>query len=160
MAAAAVRPVQRPQTLRRRALLQQQLTVAVENEQRERPMQDAPAVMALGLAEVSYFAVGFIYEDEGFGIGGDFDCAAATLPNFIRHKDKLHTVRTRLDAQANRGLRHEHSSLHDSCVTVVLQSNLKREGPAPRVRQKPPGGSFHGAATAAQYAAEVAYRRK
>jgi len=50
-------------------------------------MQNAPAVMALGLAEVSYFAVGFIYEDEGFGVGGDCVCAAATLPNFIRHKD-------------------------------------------------------------------------
>ncbi len=87
VAAAAIRPVQRPQTLRRRALLQEQLPVVVENQKRERPVQHAAAPVAVGLAHMADFAVGGVHQDEQFGVCCDFVRAAATVPNFIRHKD-------------------------------------------------------------------------
>ena len=46
VAAAAVRPEVRPQAFRRMALMDQQRAVAIEHEQRERPMQNACAVVA------------------------------------------------------------------------------------------------------------------
>src|SRR5690606_28351093 len=49
MRAARVRPVVRPERLRRGALLQQQLVVAVEHEDRERAMQHAVADVTFGL---------------------------------------------------------------------------------------------------------------
>ena len=57
MAAAAVRPVQRPQLLARTPLLQQQLIVVVENEQREGTVQCAGPRVAGRLVEMSDFPI-------------------------------------------------------------------------------------------------------
>src|SRR5207248_423919 len=67
MAAATVGPVQRPQPLRRRPLLQQQLAGIVENQQGERPVQDAAALMAPSLIQMPDLAVGFVHEDQRLG---------------------------------------------------------------------------------------------
>src|ERR1700751_4088160 len=66
--AAAVGPVQRPEPFRRRAVLQPQLTVPVENQQRKCPMQDATACVTVGPVEVANFAVGIVYEYQGLRV--------------------------------------------------------------------------------------------
>src|SRR5580700_2233344 len=86
MAAATVRPVQRPEPLGRRALLQQQLAVSIEDQQRKGAMQNAVTTMTLSLAQVADFAVGFIHQDEQFGLWRDVVRAAETVPNFVHHK--------------------------------------------------------------------------
>src|SRR5579863_6687345 len=57
MAAATVRPIVRPQPLPRRATLQQQIAAVVENEQRERTMQNTPSFMATRLAQVAHLLI-------------------------------------------------------------------------------------------------------
>src|SRR6185437_4156536 len=64
MTAAAVRPVVRPQPLRRRAALQQQLAALVEDEQRESAMQYAPPLVAAPLAHVAHLPVRLVHQDE------------------------------------------------------------------------------------------------
>src|SRR3984885_1855945 len=78
MATATVRPVKRPQALRRRALLQQQLALVVENQQGEGAMQHTRALMACRLVQVAELAVGGVHQDEEFGIGCDFARGGAT----------------------------------------------------------------------------------
>src|SRR5580698_5328789 len=68
VAAATIRPVQRPEALRGGALLQQQLALAVEYQQGERPVQHALPVVALRLAQVADFAVGLVNQNERFRI--------------------------------------------------------------------------------------------
>jgi len=85
MAVATVRPVKRPQALRRRALLQQQLALVVEDQQGEGAMQNTSTLMACRLVQVADLTVGFIHQDEQFGIGCDFARAGATLSTLIRH---------------------------------------------------------------------------
>src|SRR6185437_7577461 len=69
MAAATVRPVVRPQPLAARAALQQQLAAVVENEQRERAMQDTPPFVAARLAHIAHLPVGLVHQDERLGLG-------------------------------------------------------------------------------------------
>jgi hypothetical protein len=68
VAAAAVRPVERPESFLGAATLYQHLAFIVEDEQRKGAMQQAVAVMALVLVEVAYFDVVLIHQDELFGI--------------------------------------------------------------------------------------------
>src|SRR5262245_14899287 len=64
MRAARVRPVAGPQHLARAALLQQQLVVAIENEDRERAMQHSEAGVAIGLAFVADLAIVVVDENQ------------------------------------------------------------------------------------------------
>src|SRR5690606_18472379 len=64
MRAARVRPVVRPERLRRGALLQQQLVVAVEHEDRERAMQHAVADVTFGLRLAADFPIELVDEDQ------------------------------------------------------------------------------------------------
>src|SRR6202034_806700 len=69
MAAAAVRPVQRPEPLGGGALLQQQLLPAVEDQQRKGAVQDTLTGMAARLVQVSQFAIGAVHENQRLRIG-------------------------------------------------------------------------------------------
>ena len=53
------------------ALLQEELTRGVEDEERKGAVQHAVAVVALALAEVADFAVGLVDQDEGLLLAGD-----------------------------------------------------------------------------------------
>src|ERR1700733_13078057 len=63
MATAAVRPVERPQPLACRSLLQEQLTFVIEDQQRKRAMQNALAVVAQVLVQKPELAIGPVDED-------------------------------------------------------------------------------------------------
>jgi|ERR1700685_2110936 hypothetical protein len=68
MAAAAVRPVERPQPFAGRSLLQEQLTPVIEDQQRKCPVQNALAIVAQILVQKSDFSVGPVYENQRVNI--------------------------------------------------------------------------------------------
>src|ERR1700679_1150391 len=57
MRAAAVGPVQGPEPLAGCPLLDEQVAVAVENQQRKGPMQNAVALVAASLAQTAHIAI-------------------------------------------------------------------------------------------------------
>jgi hypothetical protein len=69
MAAAAIGPVQGPETLRWRTALNQEITGLIENEQRERAMQHTAALVTQRLAQEAEVTVGFVDQNQGVGIG-------------------------------------------------------------------------------------------
>src|SRR5690348_14001793 len=68
VAAATVRPVMRPQPFHRRATLQQQLPAVVENEQRERAVQDTSSLVAARLAQIAHLPVRLVHQNERLGL--------------------------------------------------------------------------------------------
>src|SRR2546429_1294058 len=96
MTAAAVRPVKRPQPLRGGPLLQQQLANFVEDQQRERPVQDAPARVALRPAEMADLAVGIVHEDQRLEIRCHPANAVAQGPSQVRQRVSSVSRRTRV----------------------------------------------------------------
>jgi hypothetical protein len=62
VAAAAIGPVQRPQPFPGRALLEQKLTVPIEDQQRECPMQNTAAGVTVGAVQMADFLIGIVYE--------------------------------------------------------------------------------------------------
>jgi len=86
MTAAAVRPIQRPEPLGWRALLQQQLPSAIEDQQRKRPVQNPPTRVTLGLAQVAQPAVGFVYQDQSVRICHNTAINTNFVPDFIHDK--------------------------------------------------------------------------
>jgi hypothetical protein len=84
MAAAAIRPIEWPETFARRALLDQQFAVAVENQERKGPMQDSAAFVAADFAERPHAVIGGINEDQSVGICGNIPLIATmTALNLI-----------------------------------------------------------------------------
>ncbi len=80
MAAAAVRPVQRPKRLLLAALLEQELTFVVEQEHRERAMQQACAFVAFGFGAGPDLAVVLVDENQrlrraGYRLAHDVQCS-------------------------------------------------------------------------------------
>ena len=61
MAAAAVRPIEWPQSFCGAALLQQQFAGLVENEQGKGAMQNTTALVALSLGQMTHLRVLFVY---------------------------------------------------------------------------------------------------
>src|SRR5205807_197304 len=96
MTAAAVRPVKRPQPLRGGPLLQQQLASFVEDQQRERPVQDAPTRVALRPAEMADLAVGIVHEDQRLEIRCHPANAVAQGPSLVRQRVSSASRRTRV----------------------------------------------------------------
>src|SRR6185436_2142875 len=86
MRAAGVRPEARPQHLARAALLQQQLVLCVEDEDRERTVQRALAGMAIGFALEAYLAIVVVDENQLLA------CVRDDL--FTRHSNRLRDRRT------------------------------------------------------------------
>jgi hypothetical protein len=105
MAAATVRPVKRPQALGGRALLQQQFTLIVEDQQRESAVQNTCAPVARGLVQKADLTIGFIHQDEQFGIGCDFARGVVRVAMLVRHN---------LPADHNRLVRNCHRQLGPS----------------------------------------------
>src|SRR5579862_6804427 len=68
MAAAAVRPVERPELLARAALLQQELIVLIKNEQREGAVQGASARVAGCFVEMPDFSIRLVYQNQLVGL--------------------------------------------------------------------------------------------
>jgi hypothetical protein len=68
VAAAAVRPKPRPEALRLRPLLNQQFAIAIEDQERERAVQDPATLMAAPLAQFAQASIVRIDQDEGIGI--------------------------------------------------------------------------------------------
>src|SRR5688572_14307829 len=62
--AAGIRPETRPEHLAQSALLEQELVVAIEDEDRERAMQDTLAHMAIGLGLEADLAILIVDEDQ------------------------------------------------------------------------------------------------
>ena len=60
-----------PKPLVLSSLLQEKLALAVENEQRERAMESAVAIMAGRFVQGAYFFIVTIDENQGFGIVRD-----------------------------------------------------------------------------------------
>src|SRR5262249_13133349 len=87
VAAAAVRPVKRPDLLRGGSPLHQQLPTVVEDEERERTMQHAATGVAQRLAEVPDLTVAFVHQDQSLGICGNIGKGAAeTRSNIVYRK--------------------------------------------------------------------------
>jgi hypothetical protein len=64
MATAAIGPVQGPQPFGGRPLLYEQLTGAIEDQERKSSMQNALALVASRLAQVPYVLVGCVNQNE------------------------------------------------------------------------------------------------
>src|SRR5688572_27717 len=86
MRAAGIRPVPRPEHLALAALLQQQLVVAIEDEDRERTVQRALARMAIGLALEADLAIMVVDENQLLA------CVRDDL--FTRHSNRLRDGRS------------------------------------------------------------------
>src|SRR5690606_17141469 len=71
MRAAGVGPVARPQPLLGAALLQQQLALLVEDEQRERPVQHAGGIVRLGLADGADLVVVLVDKHQQLAVIGN-----------------------------------------------------------------------------------------
>src|SRR5688500_12293041 len=85
MRAAGIRPVTGPEHLALAALLQQQLVLAIEDEDRERAVQHAVAQMAIGLAFEADLAIVVVDEDQLLA------CVRDVL--FTRHSNRLRDAR-------------------------------------------------------------------
>jgi hypothetical protein len=70
MAATAVRPVEGPQSLAGRPLLQQQFAIGIEQEYGERAMQHPTVIVAFSFAQMADFVVILVDKDECFVVRG------------------------------------------------------------------------------------------
>jgi hypothetical protein len=68
--ATAVGPIQGPEPLGGGTLLDEQVAIAVENQQRKGSMQNAATLVAASLAQTAHIAIGRIYQNESVHIRG------------------------------------------------------------------------------------------
>jgi hypothetical protein len=71
MAAAAVRPVQRPKPFAASALLQKQLTIGIEQEYGKCTMQDAITIVTFAFAQAAPLPIAFVDEYQELLLGGN-----------------------------------------------------------------------------------------